>query len=194
MSRPNEVMAVGGLLCYTLTRFMMAGQLKSAKMFGGENPDGWFGPWFSDTILGLLTPFAIYGAFTGEGVGAWGLLLSFNVLGAYDYMNGLAAQYMHPQVTMLGKPAPPAAVIYGSIGLGCLCQIVNVILLLQNDTIQFFIETDPGSTWPLGAIIALIAVVSLLVLAVGVVIVQRIGRRPIPEKAHEVAARSVSAA
>ena len=141
-SRPALVKVVGGLLCYTLTRTMMAGQLKSAKMFGGENPDGWFGPWLSDTILGLLTPFAIYGAFTGEGVVAWGLLLSFNALGAYDYMNGLLAQYMHPQVTMLGNPAPPAAVIYGSIGLGCLCQIVNVILLLQNDAIQFFIETD----------------------------------------------------
>ena len=141
-SRPALVKVVGGLLCYTLTRTMMAGQLKSAKMFGGENPDGWFGPWFSDTILGLLTPFAIYGAFTGEGVVAWGLLLSFNALGAYDYMNGLLAQYMHPMVKMLGNPAPPAAVIYGSIGLGCLCQIVNVILLLQNDAIQFFIETD----------------------------------------------------
>ena len=126
MSRPAEVKVVGGLLCYTLTRMMMAGQLKSAKMFGGENPDGWFGPWFTDTILGILTPFAIYGAFAGEGVVAWGLLLSFNVLGAYDYMNGLAAQWMHPQVKFLGDPAPPAAVIYGSIGLGCLCQIVNV--------------------------------------------------------------------
>ena len=142
MSRPAEAKAVGGLLCYTLTRTLMMGNLKSAKMFGGENPDGWFGPWLSDTILGLLTPFAIYGAFTGEGVVAWGLLLSFNALGAYDYMNGLLAQFMHPMVRFLGDPAPPGAAIYGSIGLGCLCQIVNVALLLQSDTIQFFIETD----------------------------------------------------
>ena len=99
---------------------------------------------------------------------------------------------MHAQVKFLGDPAPPAAVIYGSIGLGCLCQIVNVILLLQNDTIQFFIDTDAGSTWPLGAIIALIAVVSLLVLAVGVVIVLR-RRRPIPGlKVHEVSSCSAA--
>ena len=44
-------------------------------------------------------------------------------------------------VTMFGKAAPPAAVIYGSIGLGCLCQIINVILLLQDESIQFFIKT-----------------------------------------------------
>ena len=141
MLRPKEVKIVGGLLCYTLTRTMMALQLKSAKMFGGLNADAWLAPWLSDTILGILTPFAIYGAFTGKGVVAWGLLLSFNVVGSYDYMNGLLAQYLHPMVTMMGKPAPPAAVIYGSIGLGCLCQIINVILLLQDDTIHFFIKT-----------------------------------------------------
>ena len=141
MSRPMEVKLVGGFLCYTLTRTMMARQLPSAKMFGGENADGWLGPWFSDTCLGILTPFAIYGAFTGKGVVAWGLLLSFNVLGAYDYLNGLLAQYLHPQVTFMGDPAPPAAVIYGSIGLGCLLQIINVILLLQDASIQFFVKT-----------------------------------------------------
>ena len=141
MSRPTELNVVGVLLCYTLTRTMMALQLGSAKMFGGENADGWLGPWLSDTILGALTPFAIYCAFTGKGVVAWGLLLSFNVVGSYDYMNGLFAQYLHPMVTMMGGPAPPAAVIYGSIGLGCLCQITNVILLLQSNAIQFFIKT-----------------------------------------------------
>lgn len=108
MSRPMEVKLVGGLLCYTLTRTMMARQLPSAKMFGGENADGWLGPWFSDTCLGILTPFAIYGAFTGKGVVAWGLLLSFNVLGSYDYANGLLAQYLHPQVTFMGDPAGAA--------------------------------------------------------------------------------------
>ena len=142
MSRPTEVLIVGGLLCYTLTRTMMARQIKSAKMFGGENADGWLGPWLSDTILGILTPFAIYGAFAGKGVIAWGLLLSFNVLGAYDYMNGLFAQYLHPMVHMMGRPAPPAAVIYGSIGLGCVFQIINVILLLQAASIDFFIKTE----------------------------------------------------
>ena len=136
-----EVKTVGFLLCYTLTRTMMAGQLGSAKMFGGENADGWLGPWISDTILGILTPLAIYGAFSGKGVVTWGLLLSFNVLGSYDYMNGLFEQYLHPQVTMMGNPAPPAAVIYGSIGLGCVCQIINVILLLQEKSIQFFVKT-----------------------------------------------------
>ena len=141
MSRPTEMKIVAGLLSYTLTRTMMAMQLNSAKMFGGENADGWLGPWLSDTILGILTPFAIYGALKGKGVVAWGLLLSFNVVGSYDYMNGLFAQYLHPMVTMMGDPAPPAAVIYGSIGLGCLCQIVNVVLLLQNNTIQFFTKT-----------------------------------------------------
>ena len=141
MSRPLQVKIVGALLCYTLTRTMMALQLKSAKMFGGLNADAWLAPWLSDTILGILTPFAIYGAFTGKGVVAWGLLLSFNVAGSYDYMNGLLAQYLHPMVTMMGNPAPPAGVIYGSIGLGCLCQIINVILLLQDDTIHFFIKT-----------------------------------------------------
>ena len=80
MSRPVEVKIVGFLLCYTCSRTMMARQLNSAKMFGGENADGWLGPWLSDTILGILTPFAIYGAFTGKGVVAWGLLLSFLVL------------------------------------------------------------------------------------------------------------------
>ena len=141
MLRPKEVKIVGVLLCYTLTRTMMALQLKSAKMFGGLNADAWLAPWLSDTILGILTPFAIYGAFKGKGVVAWGLLLSFNVVGSYDYMYGLLAQYLHPMVTMMGKPAPPATVIYGSIGLGCLCQIINVILLLQDDTIHFFIKT-----------------------------------------------------
>ena len=44
-------------------------------------------------------------------------------------------------VTMMGDTAPPSAVIYGSIGLGCLLQIINVILLLQDAPIQIFVKT-----------------------------------------------------
>ena len=118
----------------------MAGQLKSLKMFGGVNPDAWLGPWFSDTILGILTPLAIYAAFALEGPVTWGLLLAFNFVGAFDYAHGLLAQYMHPQVTMVGgKPAKPPA-IYGSIGLGLLFQLINIGVLLTPDVVKYFTD------------------------------------------------------
>ena len=138
MSRPAEVYVIGGLLCYTFSRISMASMLKTLKMFGGVNPDAWLGPWFSDTILGILTPFAIYAAFDLEGPVTWGLLLAFNCIGAFDYAHGLLAQYMHPQIIMVGgAPAKPPA-IYGSIGLGLLFQLINIVVLLTPNTVKYF--------------------------------------------------------
>ena len=141
MSRPGAVYAVGGLLCYTFTRISMISMLKTLKMNGGVNPNGWLGPWFSDSCLGILTPFAIYAAFAGTGPYTWGLLLAFNCIGAFDYSHGLLAQYMHPQVVMVGNAPAVSAAVYGSIGLGLLCQLINIVLLLLPDVVLYFTVT-----------------------------------------------------
>ena len=89
--------------------------------------------------VGLLTVVRFRGAaFDLEGPVTWGLLLAFNCIGAFDYAHGLLAQYMHPQIIMVGgAPAKPPA-IYGSIGLGLLFQLINIVLLLTPDVVKFF--------------------------------------------------------
>jgi hypothetical protein len=46
---------------------------------------------------------------------------------------GLVAQYVEPGVTiMLGDPAE-STVVFGSIGLGLLCQVAVTLLLIRTD-------------------------------------------------------------
>ncbi|MEQ8589700.1 MAG: hypothetical protein RIB70_08050 [Roseitalea porphyridii] len=45
--------------------------LPQVQMFGGIAPDGWFGPWLSDTIIGFSLPVMLYLFWTRHGVAVW---------------------------------------------------------------------------------------------------------------------------
>jgi hypothetical protein len=132
-------------LVFTFSRTLMIAQVPTVALFGGPNPNGWFGPWVGDSILGLLTPWVIYGVLFKTGAKPWGLLLAFNVVGAWDYANGLLAQYLEPTVTLFGDPAPQI-MIYGSIGVGMIFQLIVVLTLLRGDVIQHFLDDESLSS------------------------------------------------
>ena len=55
------VVHLGALRKVHLDGHIMAGtMIPSLEMYGGRNPNAWFGPWISDAILGLLAPVMIY--------------------------------------------------------------------------------------------------------------------------------------
>ena len=75
--------------------------------------------------------------------------------------HGLLAQYMHPQVTMVsGAPAVPSAV-YGSIGLGLLCQLINIVVILTPDVVKYFANYEVNKSTSISAI----AVLAIIVVA-----------------------------
>ena len=116
-------------------------QGNTVQMYGGPNPNGWSGPWVTDTILGLLVPVMIVLSLTSSltvtGVPMVCVLFAYNILGAYDYAHGLLTQYLEPQQIFLWKPAVPTQ-IYGSILFGCICNIVCAMMLLHDPVVSYF--------------------------------------------------------
>ena len=74
---------------------------------------------------------------TVTGVPLLACLFAYNILGAYDYAHGLLTQYLEPQAIFLWKPAVSAS-IYGSIGFGCICNIVCAVMILQSPVVSYF--------------------------------------------------------
>jgi hypothetical protein len=111
----------------TITRFSVVFRLPSLEMFDGRSPDAWFAPWVSDTILGLLVPLMVYLAWNRRSVVVWGALVAYNAVGAFDYVHGLATQWIHPLEN--------AAVTYGAISFFLALQLIAIALLFRPDVI-----------------------------------------------------------
>ena len=111
-------------------------QLPTLEMYGGVNPDAWFAPWISDTILGLTAPYMIYLTLKGRGVMVWGVLLAYNAIGAFDYVHGLMAQWTDPLVPdgIMGTPA----LTYGSVGFSLVVQLGVIYLLVKPAVVDYY--------------------------------------------------------
>lgn len=109
--------------------------LPEVQMFGGIAPDGWFGPWLSDTIIGFALPLMLYLFWTRRGMAVWGALVSYNAVGAFDYSQGLITQVISPMPVEMAS----AATVYAGIGLFMVAQIVAIGLLFRRDVIADFV-------------------------------------------------------
>ena len=108
--------------------------LPELQMFGGPAPDGWFGPWLSDTIIGFALPVMLYLFWTRRGVAVWGALVAYNAVGAFDYSQGLITQVISPMPVEMAS----ATTVYLGIGLFMVAQIVALGLLFRRDVIAEF--------------------------------------------------------
>jgi hypothetical protein len=108
--------------------------LPQVQMFGGIAPDGWFGPWLSDTIIGFAVPVMLYLFWTRRSVAVWGTLVAYNAVGAFDYSQGLITQAISPMPVEMAS----AATVYLGIGLFMVAQLVALGLLFRRDVIAEF--------------------------------------------------------
>ncbi|GGC00730.1 hypothetical protein GCM10011363_16680 [Marivita lacus] len=108
--------------------------LPEVKMFGGIAPDGWFGPWLSDTIIGFAVPVMLYLFWTRRSVAIWGALVAYNAVGAFDYSQGLITQMISPMPVEMAS----ATTVYVGIGLFMCFQLVALGLLFRRDVITEF--------------------------------------------------------
>jgi hypothetical protein len=118
--------------------------LPEVQMFGGPAPDGWFGPWLSDTIIGLAVPVMLYLFWTRRSVAVWGALVAYNAVGAFDYSQGLITQAISPMPVEMAS----AATVYLGIGLFMVAQLVALGLLFRRDVIADFSGADVRSAPP----------------------------------------------
>ena len=128
--RPAAVTTIAVLIGLTITRFTVVFRLPSLEMFDGASPDAWFAPWVSDTILGLLVPAVVFLVLRRTGTALWGALIAYNAVGAFDYVHGLATQWIHPLEN--------AAVTYGAISFFLVAQLIALGLLFRADVIDHF--------------------------------------------------------
>lgn len=108
--------------------------LPELQMFGGIAPDGWLGPWLSDTIIGFALPVMLYLFWTRRSVAIWGALVAYNAVGAFDYSQGLITQMISPMPVEMAS----AATVYVGIGLFMGLQLVALALLFRRDVIAEF--------------------------------------------------------
>ena len=111
--------------------------LPEVQMFGGIAPDGWFGPWLSDTIIGFLLPAMLYLFWTRRSIRVWGVLVLYNAIGAFDYSQGLLTQAISPMPSEMAAPAT----VYLGIGLFMLFQLIALGMLFRRDVIADFAGT-----------------------------------------------------
>lgn len=108
--------------------------LPELQMFGGIAPDGWLGPWLSDTIIGFALPVMLYLFWARRSVAIWGALVAYNAVGAFDYSQGLITQMISPMPVEMAS----AATVYVGIGLFMGFQLVALALLFHRDVIAEF--------------------------------------------------------
>ena len=137
--RPRSINIIAILMSLTIIRGFMVTMLPSLEMFGGVNPDAWLAPWVSDTILGILVPFMVYLLLSKRGILIWGILLTYNAIGAFDYLHGLSTQWTDPLIPdgIMGTPG----MTFGSIGFSLLLQLTAIYLLLQKDVVSYLTRT-----------------------------------------------------
>ena len=132
--KPTIRWTIALLMGATVFRAQTVLFLPELQMFGGPAPDGWFGPWLSDTIIGFALPVMLYLFWTRRGVAVWGALVAYNAVGAFDYSQGLITQVISPMPVEMAS----AATVYLGIGLFMVAQIVALGLLFRRDVIAEF--------------------------------------------------------
>ena len=134
--KPSQLRLIAILMGLTFMRIFAATMIPSLEMYGGVNPNAWFGPWISDTILGLLLPFMIYLLLKKRGVKAWAILLMYNAVGAFDYVHGLITEWTDPLIPngILGTPE----LTYGSVTFSLMVQITAIVFLFNSKVIHYF--------------------------------------------------------
>jgi hypothetical protein len=132
--KPSIRWAIALLMGATIFRAQTILFLPELQMFGGPAPDGWFGPWLSDTIIGFAVPVMLYLFWTRRGVAVWGALVAYNAVGAFDYSQGLITQAISPMPVEMAS----AATVYLGIGLFMVAQLVALTLLFRRDVISEF--------------------------------------------------------
>ncbi|MEM0978075.1 MAG: hypothetical protein AAGJ34_11105 [Pseudomonadota bacterium] len=115
------------LMAATIFRAQTLLFLPTIEAFGGIAPNAWFGPWLSDAIIGLLLPLMLYVLWLGTSTRAWGALVVYNALGAFDYSHGLMTQYFHPMPVEMASPMT----VYVGIGVFMVLQLIALAILFQ---------------------------------------------------------------
>lgn len=126
--------AITLLMGVTIFRVQTILFLPQVEMFGGIAPDGWFGPWLSDTIIGLILPIMIYLFWTRRTIAVWAVLIAYNAVGAFDYSQGLITQWISPMPVEMASPMT----VYLGIGLFMVFQLTALGLLFRSDVIAAF--------------------------------------------------------
>lgn len=133
---PKTIYVIIGLTALTILRAQTIFFFPSLEMNGGNNPNAWFAPWVSDSILGLLVPVVIYFLLNGKGVKTWALLIMYSALGAFDYAIGLATQWHYP----MAEETASGALVFGSLSFTLTIQIIAVALLFRKEVMNRFIQ------------------------------------------------------
>jgi hypothetical protein len=134
--RPRILSLIAIMTLLTVSRTMVVTFFPHLQMYGGIDANAWFVPWVSDTILGLLSPFAAYAIWRKSGATLWALLVTYSFMGAFDYAHGLGVQWHYPRVT----EGAVSAVIYSAISFGLIMNLGSALLLLRSDVRRYFIQ------------------------------------------------------
>lgn len=132
-ARPRAIILITVAMAITFSRFSVITYFPHLEMYGGIDANAWFGPWLSDTILGLLVPLMVFALWRRTGPRVWAMLFAYNVLGAFDYAHGLMTQWHYPQMT----EGQISGVIYGAIFLGLLMNLCAAALLMKREVIDY---------------------------------------------------------
>ena len=131
---PTIKWSIALLMGATIFRAQTILFLPEVHMFGGIAPDGWFGPWLSDTIIGFALPIMLYLFWTRRSIAVWGALVAYNAVGAFDYSQGLITQAISPMPVEMAS----AGTVYVGIGLFMCFQLAALGLLFRRDVIMEF--------------------------------------------------------
>ncbi|MEM6889192.1 MAG: hypothetical protein AAF636_13745 [Pseudomonadota bacterium] len=132
---PLVIYIIAGLMLLTIFRAQTILFIPELEMFGGIAPDGWFGPWVSDFIIGLLVPVMVFLVLRSKSIKIWGLIVLYNALGAFDYSHGLITQWISPMPEAMASQAT----VYAGIGLFMVCQLIALGLLFRSAVVHHFI-------------------------------------------------------
>lgn len=135
---PKIIYVIVSLTLFTFLRAQTLFFFSTLEMNGGNNPDAWFAPWVSDSILGLLVPVVIYYLLKGKGAKTWALLIMYSALGAFDYAIGIATQWFHPMSADTASPV----LVYSSLLFTFTIQSIAVFLLFNLKVMNHFIRKN----------------------------------------------------
>ncbi|MEM8908564.1 MAG: hypothetical protein AAGD05_12005 [Bacteroidota bacterium] len=137
-ARPTVVYAIVVLTGLTITRAQAILFLPTLQMYGGVSPNAWLAPWITDSILGVLLPIVIYYLLNGSGVKTWALLLVYSVIGAFDYANGLATQWLDP----LPEEIAGKSLVFIALILTLTFQLTAIVLLFRKDVMAYYHDKE----------------------------------------------------
>ncbi len=134
--RPKAIYAIFGLTLLTAVRAQTLFFFSSLRMNGGSNPDEWFIPWITDSILGLMIPFILYLILKGKGIKIWAFLILYSAIGAFDYLTGLATQWFHP----MSSETAGSELVYSSLLFSFIVQTIVLLLLFKQRVINYYLR------------------------------------------------------